>query len=106
MTDKKLEAFNKVQFNLLFDSSVKTLMQYNIIMKYEDTDTKTKVFTDQEIPKKPSGCQVRYLLRISYIRKQTCAIFKEVIKIEKKKKSAKTNKENIYWMEPKVFLSI
>ena len=67
VTDKKLEAFNKVQFNLLFDSSVKTLKQYNIIMKYEDTDTKTKVFTDQEIPKKPSGCQVRYLLRISYI---------------------------------------
>ena len=57
-------------FSLLFNSSVKMRMQYKITMKYEDVHTKTKVFTDQEIPKKTAklSCQVRYFLRISYIR--------------------------------------
>ena len=39
-------------FSLLFGSSVKTRMQYKIIMKYEDAHTKTKVLTDRDIPKK------------------------------------------------------
>ena len=57
--------------------------------------TQKKIFTDQEIPQKPSGCQVRYLLRTSY-KNQTCAIFKELIKKlkrEKRKKAQKQTKE-------------
>ena len=54
-------------FSLLFGSSVKIRMQYKITMKYKDAHTKAKVFTDQEKSKKPPSCQVRYLLRISYI---------------------------------------
>ena len=65
-------------------------MQYNITMKYEDTNTKTKVFTDQEIPKKPPGCQVSYLLRISYISRHVQ--FSEVLKVEREKKVKKQNK--------------
>ena len=83
-----------IQLSLLFGSSVKTRMQYNITRKHEDTHTKTKVLTDQEIPKKPTGCQVMYLLRISYIsRPVQCTIFKEVIKIKKEKKGKKVQKQ-------------
>ena len=53
-------------------------MQYEIALKYEDVHTKTEVFTDQEIPKKPPSCQVRYLLRISYLSRHVQ--FSEVIK--------------------------
>ena len=76
-----LSHFHKVllvSFSLLFGLYVKTQMQYKIAMKYEDAHTKTKVFTDQEIPKKLPSCQVRYLVRISYISRHMQ--FSEVIK--------------------------
>ena len=60
-------------------------------MKYEDTNTKTRVFTDQEIPKKPPGCQVSYLLRISYISRHVQ--FSEVLKVEREKKVKKKQKQ-------------
>ena len=51
-------------------------------MRFEDLKmkmrTQNKVFTDQKIPKKPPSCQVRYLLRISYISRHVQ--FSEVIK--------------------------
>ena len=100
---KKIENSKTYENKLLFGSSVKTRMQCNITMKYEDTHSKKNIYRPRDTEKTvwlSSQVSPENILQ----KPNMCNFQRANKKIEerKKEKSTKTNKENIYWMESKV----